>query len=287
MASSPESPQLDPAALQGQLEQVQNQENRFEGRINGLQQHLGHLANRASRRAGAVYDASETIGERKITDHFKEDPVYEQANAPETAISRKTLGEAIGETALRYSLNGPRGDEIRAAEADRPDENPSGFLVRFTDKRNARSIRRQKIRQDNAKFAEATFSAGMGLGQKARTRTMLERHSEKKELRQAYRANEIDAHELADSLYAVKSTRVIMPVKAVRREIRRERAGAIHTLIQADQPIRAKIDKIRISRTEKKKAKTTDRLEETRARKAAIEAEIQKLRADRDDTETS
>ena len=182
-----ENPYADLAAqdLQRQLERAARQENLSVSRIQRAQDRLGSITTADSFRANAVYDTSEVVGERKITDPFKHGP--EPLRAPETFIGGKTLGKAIGRFALHFSLDGPRGNQIEEEARDQTGVSPSSFLGRRADIKNAERIRAQELRQARSKHSESVFSAGQGLGQKAYTRSANARSNERRSAKRQYR----------------------------------------------------------------------------------------------------
>jgi hypothetical protein len=222
-----------------QLQLTGAQEDLLDSRIGQARQMLGSIATQEGFRAGRVFDIAGTASQRKVTDPYKPDP--ELPRAPETFMGRHSIGRAMGRFATRFSLNGPRGGTIRAEAASRPAGNPTSFLGQQTDKFAARRLRKQDLRQERAKHAEAVLVGGIGLGKTARLRSVKYRRELRGGLNRDYEAGTITAKELLTRSQGLKRERVVAPVKAMRRENRRERAGAMYSFVRADQPVRKRV----------------------------------------------
>lgn len=261
--------------LQKQLQKTESQEARLASKLERTEQRLGSIATSEAVRAAIVHDTAKTVGERKVTDPFKPQP--EVPRAPETLMSKYTFARAMGRFAIRFSLHGPRGAEIEdahAAASGQAGNNTPSYWERRVDVASARRIKRQELRQARARHSEATASAGIGLGQTARLRSIKKRHDLKQEVREQYKAGEISAHELVQAGDAIKRERVTVPVKSVRREVRRERVGAAYALSRANQPLKSRVRSARKKRAESVKNKTQTKITEVQSRRVEIEAEL-------------
>lgn len=292
--------ELDDIVLRQQLDQAEREGQRASGRLNRLDENLERIEAADDQRVKSIHESAEVVGRRVVTD-----PNSDELGArPRESISANlTVVPLIGRIARKYSVH------VEGNETGPPDENPefdvaaAGLLGRIRDSLSGRRLARQKDRQARSDFTEKSYGTNVGLGKEAFFGTRINRINNWLTIRRRYMNGEITAaerrdmvrdrstHTRADRQVALEAHReghlergemlgvtrsgdvVHTTTGAVRREVRRERAGALYTQARAEQPVAKQVRKARKSVAEK-------RIERAEDRQAAIDERIAQLRAE-------
>lgn len=264
-------------------------EGRLASIVEEIDQDLGELAISDGVRANLVYRNSEVTGLRKVTDPYKTEPELDQAG--ETLKSRATFKPVTGVVADKFSLNGPNGARITAGRNMAQAPAAPGDWSKRDRKRDVRSAKReqkQRIRQLRTKETEALYGGSIGLGVTARKSSAVRRwFSLNPQTRQRYESGQISATEMLAELQSNRRNNIVVPVKAVRRNVRRERAGSAYNLTMASQPVARRIRTAQIVTNFIDRSIVGKRLDRVRSspRRADIEAEVRRRGLIDDDDE--
>jgi hypothetical protein len=195
------------------------------------------------------YEASVVVGQRGTTDPYLNEDL---PRAPENPLDKHTLGKIIGKVAIKKSIHGPNAENLRIDTPDNlPDASPSRRAIK-SNLRNAKRISRHEVKQANARHAERVFSAGSGMGEKAKLKTYIQKKMLTRELKESYTTGQISSKEFIDKSMVIKKTRIERPVRAVRNINRAERLNGLYIQAAASQPITDRVRRFKKRHYEKK-----------------------------------
>lgn len=288
--------------LRNKLADESNAQNRLTERNSKISNKLGNLALSEANKRSDLYDVAAVMGQRTATDPLKPRMDNEISQLTETILSKFTLGKAVGIIAAKNSVHRVNAPQESDINADRPNNYELGFIGRKSKMAKANRLRKQEIRQDKATDAEVVFGGGIGLGSRASKRTALNHYKQVRTLRKILHSPMLTPQEYtttlaqssgkkrelierygngpmthADFLKAknlVEKDAVMVPVKAVRREIRRERAGALVSLARARKPGRSLLHNMRKRVMKKNQSTIENRLIVSLSERQLIEDEL-------------
>lgn len=288
--------------LEHELERIERRERRLGSLAVRAEVVLENVERKDLRRQHRVYAAAELIGRRRTTDPFSPDALsYDSSHtlpdlAPKDSFSSKekyrkdtentfsmlTTKPLMHRYAKRYSIhrNSPESPR-KPSGKDIPPARTS--IGRFSDILAARRLERQALRQARAKKSQRLSGEHINAGGKtAKLGTKILRYDLNAESRRRLRAGEITASEHLANRIAAKSVRKVIPSKDVRREINRERIGAIYTLIRAGRPSEGRISKAIRKVATKFKNRVDGKINDLQERRMFIEEELLRRQQDLD-----
>lgn len=242
---------LTPEHNTQRLQELDADEAKIRERLSKANAKLGSMSILGAHRDRALYQVSELLSERHTTDPFTP---HAPSRSRETVYDRATLGALVGRMALKHSLNGPNGEEIRSAKERAQVVFQNGTpqsqsrRARNYQLKTERRLRKQEELQNKAKRAEAIMGVNFGNGFRAKTSDYLRQRDHRKESEWEFREGAISASEHLDALESIKrDQRTVIP-RAVRKRIRRERFGALRTQLAVGQPVRSALRRGRQNR---------------------------------------
>jgi len=241
------------------------------GRADGADEAIENHEKSDAVRASNVFATASILNKRGVTDPHRTTSDAEVPRAPEDAFSRRYgLGKFMGILMAKHSVESPnhyRRARVHEGQGGRPATNELSAWQRRQSVSNAKSNFKQQVRQARSAATESTFSAGSGVGKRARTRTAFANHKEKSLLRESLAKGYISPEDyLIGKKHISMSEETTVPVRAVRRDVRRERLGGAVNIARADQPVRAGV-----RRTLKKRAETVQEKSSAKAEQHYLE----------------
>lgn len=245
--TQPIDPTLYDAGLDQRFAEVRIQAERYIGKADEHADYLQDSEVTDWRRAQNVASTAVILNRRQVSDPYRTSNPNDIPLAPETVVSQTVVGTFMGKVIGKYSVEGPNGSEI--SRASQPHTDPSVVVAPHRSQLGvAKRNRKQLIREAKARRSEAIHGGGIGLGQQAQVRTFAARQGIKSDLKAQFRAGAITAAEYESGRHLATTETVVVPVKAVRRQVRRERAGAVANVIRADEVTTKGFKKWRASR---------------------------------------
>lgn len=260
--------------LADEVEKRLGKEESLESRINAHEEKITRV-NRRQTVADQTHErVNRTIVSRSTTDPNSNRAQITQQGEP--LLPESTVFQRRHKKVIDKLIDGDLDHTLEISEV------PSrGLLTKISEVMSERRRRKLENKQWLAKQAETITSWGNGRGKKSALKTRITQTKMVKSGVSNYRSGNTTAKEFVDNMRAARFHVEHSPVRAIKRQTRKERNVAAKADFLSKQPIRSKVRAIRSKQLRKKVDKLHQKRNESRVQTQALQQQLIELQSQR------